>query len=468
MLSREKRTAILELHHQGLGTRAIKKVLKISRGAIKKVIASHSHAPPPIVRASKAEPHRQEILELHTLCKGNLVRVHEELLAQGAELSYPALTAFCRRQGIGVTARTPAGSYPFEPGQEIQHDTSPHLVTIGAKTRKVQTASAVLCHSRMLFLQCYPRFRRFECKSFLTEALKYFGGTPEVVMIDNTHVVVLRGTGKTMIPVPEMEAFSQRFGFLWKAHEIGDANRKAHVERSFHHFETNFLSGRSFEDFRDLNHKALQWCKRKNSSYKRHLKAKPIELYALETMRLRPLPAHIPEPYRIHHRTVSVEGYVSIDTHKYSVPPDWTGRQVQVRETQETIYIEISPSKPTVIHQRVIDPNYGKTTLAEHRIRRGQDRKRKQKGREEKILLEIAPELAPYIEQLRQKANKQTTLALRQLLRLVREYPREPLQSAVKRAHHYGLYDLDRVESLLLRFIADEYFQLDPDGDDDD
>jgi hypothetical protein len=26
-------------------------------------------------------------------------------------------------------------------------------------------------------------------------------------MIDNTHVVVLRGTGREMIPVPEMEAF---------------------------------------------------------------------------------------------------------------------------------------------------------------------------------------------------------------------------------------------------------------------
>jgi transposase len=467
MLSREQRTAILELHKQGLGTRAIKKALKISRGAIKKVIRSHSPKPPPIVRASKAEPYRDEILELYTSCKGNLVRVHEELLGQGAELSYPALTGFCRRQGIGVTPIVPAGHYPFEPGQEMQHDTSPHRVSLGEKIRKVQTASAVLCYSRMLFLQCYPRFRRFECKSFLTEALKYFGGATAVVMIDNTHVVVLRGTGRTMIPVPEMEAFSHRFGFRFRAHEIGDANRSAHVERSFHHFETNFLAGRSFQDFRDLNQQAREWCEKKNSSYKRHLRAKPIELYALERTRLRPLPAHIPEPYRIHHRTVSVEGYVSIDTHQYSVPPDWIGRRVQARETQETIRIETSPSQPTVTHPRVIDPHHGKTTLPEHRIPRGQGRKRKQPGGEEKILLEIAPELEPYLQQLKQKGKKQTTLALRQLLRMVREYPQEPLRQAVERAHHYGLYDLDRVESLLLRLIADEYFQLDPKRDDE-
>ena len=469
MLRRDQRTAILELHKKGHGTRAIKKALKISRGAVKKVICSQSPDPPRIVRATKAEPYRDEILELHKTCKGNLVRVHEELEAQGAQLSYPALSAFCRREGIGVTPIIPAGRYHFEPGQEIQHDTSPHPVRLGDTTRTLQTASAVVCHSRMIFMQCYPRFRRFECKSFLTEALKYFDGAPEVMMIDNTHVVVLRGTGQEMIPVPEMEAFAHRFGFTWRAHEVGDANRSAHVERSFWHFETNFLAGRSFEDLHDLNRQARQWCERKNSSYKRHLRAKPIELFALERTRLRPLPLHVPEPYRILHRTVSVEGYVSVDTHQYSVPPDWIGRPVQVRQTQDKIEIETHFSKPAVIHQRVIDPRHGKTTLQEHRIRRGQGRRRKQSGREEKLLLEITPELGPYIQQLQRKAKKHPTFALRQLLRMVREYPREPLCTAVGRAHKYGLYDLDRVESLLLRLIAEDFFQLDPDdGDYDD
>jgi hypothetical protein len=77
-------------------------------------------------------------------CKGNLVRVHEELVAGGAVLSYPALTAFCRRQGIGQSPIVPAGQYHFEPGEEMQHDTSPHEVQVDGKKRKVQTASGVL------------------------------------------------------------------------------------------------------------------------------------------------------------------------------------------------------------------------------------------------------------------------------------------------------------------------------------
>jgi len=72
------------------------------------------------------------------------VRVHEELVASGAGVSYPALTAFCRRHGIGQAPVVAAGRYDFQPGEEAQHDTSPHEVELGGKKRKVQTASAVL------------------------------------------------------------------------------------------------------------------------------------------------------------------------------------------------------------------------------------------------------------------------------------------------------------------------------------
>jgi hypothetical protein len=94
--------------------------------------------------------------------------VQEELAAQGATFSYQALTAFCRRHGIGQPPTVAAGHYHFAPGEELQHDTSPHEVVLGGKRRKVQTASAVLCYSRMLFFQLYPTFQRFDCKVFLT------------------------------------------------------------------------------------------------------------------------------------------------------------------------------------------------------------------------------------------------------------------------------------------------------------
>src|SRR5215470_10520936 len=153
MLSQSQRTAILELHAQGIAKREIARVLNISRLSVRKVLRSQSSAVPLLHRPEKAEAYRDRILEQLALCKGNLVRVHEELVAGGAEISYPALTAFCRRHGIGQTPKVPAGHYHFDPGDEIQHDTSPHQAEIAGKQRNIQTASAVLCYSRMLFFQ---------------------------------------------------------------------------------------------------------------------------------------------------------------------------------------------------------------------------------------------------------------------------------------------------------------------------
>ena len=116
MLSQAQRTTIIELASQGVSKREIGRVLRISRVAVRKVLRSQSTAVPELQRAEKAQPYRQQVLELLARCKGNLVRVHEELLAGGAELSYPALTAFCRRHGIGQVAPEAAGHYEFEPG----------------------------------------------------------------------------------------------------------------------------------------------------------------------------------------------------------------------------------------------------------------------------------------------------------------------------------------------------------------
>ena len=463
MLSQAQRTAILELSAQGVSKREIARLLQLSRPTVRKVLRSNSTHVPEIQRAEKAEPYRQQILELLISCKGNLVRVHEELTVGGAALSYPALTAFCRRQGIGQTpgpgGSPPAGQYHFEPGVEMQHDTSPHEVEVGGNRYKAQTASAVLCYSRMLFFQINPTFQRFDCKVFLTDALRYMGGAVERVMIDNTHLVVLRGTGSEMIPVPEMEAFGERFGFRFVAHERGDANRSARVERPFSFIENNFLAGRTFASWEDLNQQARQWCGRVNSTCKKHIRAVPRELFALERMHLKPLPAWIPEVYRLHQRTVDVEGYVPVHSIRYSVPASWIGRRVEVRETRDKIEIELD-ARHLVAHVRALTPQPQRITLAAHRPPRGEGVKRADPHPEEQAILRAAPEIAGYVTALKQKGRKVVALALRQLLRLLKEYPREPFLAAVGEAAQYGLYDLDRLERMILRRVARDYFLL--------
>jgi hypothetical protein len=95
-------------------------------------------------------------------------------------------------------------------------------------------------------------------------------------------VVVLHGTRREMVPVPEMAAFAERFGFTFAAHEKGDANREA-----------------------------VTWCERANATRKKHPHASPRDLFAAERPHLVPLPLWVPEVYQLHHRIVDVEGYVA-------------------------------------------------------------------------------------------------------------------------------------------------------------
>lgn len=420
---------------------------------------------PSIARPEKALEYRDEILELLARCEGNLVRVHEELVDSGADLSYQALTGFCRRHEIGTKRKRPSGRYHFEPGQEMQHDTSPHRVRVDGKKRLSQTASLVLCYSRMLFFQIYPRFTRFECKIFLSDALAFFGGACESCMIDNTNLVVAHGTGPDMVPVPEMAAFGERYGFAFKAHDVGDANRSARVERNFHFIENNFLAGRCFADWDDVNREARIWCDRVNRKYRAQIKAIPFELFARERVALRGLPVWTPEIYRLHHRIVDTEGYVHVDTTRYSVPWQLVGRRVEVRESRKKIEIYIGP-RMIATHRR--DPMKAKRriTLEEHRFPRGQ-RKPRGPSADEQALHAAMPEIAEYVAKLKAHAKGRGTLALRHLLAMVRDYPRQPLLEAIHSAAHYGLYDLDRVERLVLRAVAEEYFRIPQSGQGD-
>src|SRR5260370_38567720 len=90
-------------------------------------------------------------------------------------------------------------------------------------------------------------------------------------MIEKLRVVVVGGSGRDMVPVPEMAAFGERFGFQFVAHAIGNANRSGRVERPFSFIEGNFLAGRSFSSWEDLNQRAREWCDKVNSTYKKQI-----------------------------------------------------------------------------------------------------------------------------------------------------------------------------------------------------
>jgi len=469
MQDRDTRSAILLLRAKGHGTREIGLSLQVSRGTVKRVIKSGTIEVPTVDREEKAEPYEAKILELHARCQGNLVRVQEELVAAGIVLAYPTLTGFCRRHGIGQKPKERTGQYLFDPGQEMQHDTSPHDVMIGGKKRRVQCASLVLCYSRMIFAMVFPAWNRFWVKVFLTEALRFFEGAAGRCMLDNSNVVVASGTGKDAVMAPEMVAFGKRFGTVFVAHALGDANRSAHVERAFHYIENNFYAGRVFSDVADLNAQLRAWCERVNGTTKRSIQATPLELFAKERTYLKPLPLHIPEVYMRWNRAVDTEGYITLHTNRYSLPASLIDREIFVHETQSRIQL-FDGHALVCEHARVESGARQRRTLPEHeRQARWQHSGSKRPPLEEEKLLRVAsPAMAAMVEALQKRHGGRATRLLQRLHRMWLEYPQEPLDKALSLALEHGLFDLHRIEALVLRHVAGDFFRLSPNDENDE
>jgi len=152
---------------------------------------------------------------------------------------------------------------------------------------------------------------------------------------------------------------------------------------------------------------------------------------------------------------------------RYSVPYQLIGRDVEVRELKDRVDVYEGP-RVVASHKRVVELIDKRITDPTHRPPRGQGRGKDTPLREEAELLQAQPKLVSYLPRLKKHASGRGTLALRRLLKMVRDYPEAPFLTAVRRAERYGLFDLDRLERMVLKQIATDYFVLPVEESDDE
>jgi hypothetical protein len=113
----------------------------------------------------------------------------------------------------------------------------------------------------------------------------------------------------------------------------------------------------------------------------------------------------------------------------------------------------------------VLDPIDARVTAPEHRPPRNEGaHARRAESAESTRLIERLPEAADFVARLR-KRGRGGTRDLRWLLRMSDEYPRHAMKDALLEACRYGMTDLDRLERMVLRRIARDFFPRDDDDD---
>src|SRR5271165_3098120 len=146
MTPTEIRSAVRTLQTQGHSLREISRLLALSRNTVRRILRE------PDGNVAAALPCNEATLvrakAAFARARGNVVRVRELLADEGLEVPYSTLTRWVRDAELRGPPRR-AGEYDFAPGQEMQHDTSPHRVRLrqAGKPVTLQCAGLVLAYS---------------------------------------------------------------------------------------------------------------------------------------------------------------------------------------------------------------------------------------------------------------------------------------------------------------------------------
>jgi transposase len=457
MIDPDMRSAVFRLHQEGMSLREIGRRLHLSRNAVRAIARQQGK----IVR--KERPDKIQIdpellTRLYHECDGWLERVHEKLVEEeGIQVGYSTLTRMLRDLELGRRRPVRCDRVPDEPGAEMQHDTTVYPLKLSGQRTRLIASLLYLRYSKRRYLKFYRAFQRFAMKCFLHEALMFWGYSARQCIIDNTNLARLRGSGKQAVIVPEMQAFSRRYGFEFACHALDHPDRKAGEERSFWTVETNFLAGRSFDSLEDLNRQARQWATVRMEQ-RPQTKARLIPAQAFEHERhyLHPLPPHLPAPYLVHRRGTDQYGYVAFAANYYWVPGS---RRDDVKVLQYADHLKIF-GRQTLLGEYPLPPD---GVRGQHYSPPGQPRPRHQPRnrhrdarQEEGRLRALGSDVAAYLDFALTACGVQRHRFTRELFALSRKVPPEVFVKAAHRALRYRIVDLPIVQRITWLCLSQE------------
>src|SRR5262249_35367194 len=326
-----------------LSVRAIARRLHCARRTVTAALElDHPAALPRAPRASLLDPYKAKINALVAQCAElSAVRIREEI-ARGPD-GYQGSTILVRR--YLRTIRPARGriyqEVHYEPAQAMQVDWGEcGHVRLRAATRKVSVFVAVLCYSRLMFIEFTLSQRKAEFYRGVVHALEFFGGSPRALIVDNLKAAVLNGSGRSACFHPEFLALCGHFCLQPIACERRDPESKGIVEGGVRYVKHNALAGRHEEltRFEDYVAFAPRWRDQvANVRIHETTRERPIDRFGREQPLLRALPAVPFDTDEIVPAVVTPHARIEFDGNRYSTPPDLARRSVTIRASRDTI-----------------------------------------------------------------------------------------------------------------------------------
>ncbi len=451
-----KVTLWAEIHRlhdvEKLSNRQIAGRLHVSRKSVTRALACQA---PPIqaneASASILDPYTGKIdalIDRHPDLSA--VRVLEEI-AKGQD-GYRGEVSLVRRylQRTRPDRRRIYQEVSYEPGSAMQLDWGEcGTLRVGNTLRKVSVLVALLCYSRMLFIE----FTLSQKKAFfyraISHALEFFQGAPARAIVDNLKAAVLEGSGKHARFHPEFLEMCAYYRMEPVACEAFDPESKGGVEGGVRYVKHNALAGRDeelqrFEDYASL---ATYW-RDQIANVRRHAttRERPVDRLETERPHLRALPAIPWDSDEIVSTIASPHCRVEFDTNFYSVPPNYSRKHVMVRADGERVRV-VFEGDEVASHARCYDKR--------QRIIRQEDRelalarRRRSHAHEVETRFDALGQEAHAFRRGLDHADVKPRVHMRKILELVTLYGRAEVLEALEKASQHKAFDAAYVKNLI-------------------
>ncbi len=213
------------------------------------VIERPDHAQPRQLKLDPFKPRIRAILEQYP--ELSAVRIMEKIAkGDGQSPGYDGGITQLRiyLQSIRAAKGRVYQDIVYGPGEAIQIDWGDvGTIKIQNTVRRVSVFVAVLCYSRMCYIEFTLSQRKAEFYRCLANALQFFGGSSQKVIFDNLKAAVISGSGRTATLHPEFVALCGHYCLEPIACAARDPESKGMVEAKVGYVKRNALQGRDDE-----------------------------------------------------------------------------------------------------------------------------------------------------------------------------------------------------------------------------
>ena len=340
MIDRKTVFEIHRLKNAGYSARQIAREMRLGRDTVKKYLANPEVA---IVakkpKVSKLDTHCEMIdsfLEEYPLIQAPVVL--QRLQEKGFDGRITIVRDYLRKQREMVLKnRQPFIRFESPPGQQMQIDWG-HFDSLdyGTTKRKLYALAVVESYSRMLYVQFTHSQRQEVLHQALLNAFRFYGTTPEEVVVDNMLTAVTERCGRIIRFNDAFLDFLRPLKIVPVAGNIRAPNEKGKIERSIQYIRQNFWPARTFTDLMDVQNQVNQWRDTVANVRIHHTTGeKPIDRFA--NVIPRPLPEGLPDCRETETVLVHKDFAVIFDGNQYTVPPWSVGKHLILKADYNTV-----------------------------------------------------------------------------------------------------------------------------------